>query len=161
MAGGRAVSEERRSVGVAGMLVADALVDAVEVVLAISFAALVFRGYLEDFLAEGIGISLIAAAVTLAILAWRAGNRGVVGSVQDAAAAVLAVVATNTALGSFGSPKPRVPHRRRVDGCHHALDRHQVLVARRVPDGDPRTIRAAGRGGFLGDRVRTLDSLLD
>jgi hypothetical protein len=64
----------------------------------------VFAGYLSDFLAEGIGIYLVAAAVTLAILAWRAGTRGVVGSVQDAAAAVLAVVATNTALGAFGSP---------------------------------------------------------
>ncbi len=33
---------------------------AVEVVLAISFAALVFGGHLSDFLAEGIGIYLIA-----------------------------------------------------------------------------------------------------
>jgi SulP family sulfate permease len=97
------VSEQRRSVGGLATLAAGAVIGAVEVVLAISFAALVFGGYLSDFLAEGIGIYLIAAAVTLAILAWRAGTRGVVGSVQDAAAAVLAVVATNTALGAFGS----------------------------------------------------------
>ncbi len=35
----------------------------------------------------------MAAALTLGFLAWRAGTRGVVGSVQDAATAVLAVVA--------------------------------------------------------------------
>jgi len=97
------VSEQRRSVGRLGTLAAGAVIGAVEVVLAISFAALVFGGYLSDFLAEGIGFYLVAAAVALAILAWRAGTRGVVGSVQDAAAAVLAVVATTTALDSFGS----------------------------------------------------------
>ena len=62
-----------------------------------------FGGYLSYFLSQGIGLYLVAAAVTLAILAWRAGARGVVGSVQDAAAAVLAVVATTTALDAFGS----------------------------------------------------------
>ncbi len=39
----------------------------------------------------------MAAALTLGFLAWRAGSRGVVGSVQDAAAAVLAVLALSTA----------------------------------------------------------------
>ncbi len=98
------MSEQRRPVGALATFSAGAVIGAVEVVLAISFAALVFGGYLSDFLGEGIGIYLLASAVTLAILAWRAGTRGVVGSVQDAAAAVLAVVATNTALGAFGSP---------------------------------------------------------
>ncbi|MGZ8601411.1 MAG: SulP family inorganic anion transporter, partial [Actinomycetota bacterium] len=79
------------------------VIGAVEVVLAISFAALVFGGYLAYYLSQGIGLYLVAAAVTLAILAWRAGSRGVVGSVQDAAAAVLAVVASTTALDAFGS----------------------------------------------------------
>ena len=79
------------------------MIGAIEVVLAISFAALVFGGYLAYFLSQGIGLYLVAATVTLAIVAWRAGARGVVGSVQDAAAAVLAVVATTTALDAFGS----------------------------------------------------------
>ncbi len=65
--------------------------------LAIAFAAFVFGGLLVSRLADGIGLYLVAAALTLAILAWRAGSRGVVGSVQDAAAAVLAVVAATTA----------------------------------------------------------------
>jgi sulfate permease, SulP family len=90
-------------VGLLATLAAGAVIGAIEAVLAISFAALVFGGYLASFLADGIGLYLTAAALTLAILAWRAGSRGVVGSVQDAAAAVLAIVATNTALDAFGS----------------------------------------------------------
>src|SRR5919202_3385111 len=84
-------------------LTAGVIIGAVEVVLAVSFAALVFGGYLVQFLANGIGLYLLAAALTLAIMAWRAGSRGVVGSVQDAAAAVLAIVATQTALNTKGS----------------------------------------------------------
>jgi sulfate permease, SulP family len=82
---------------------AGVIIGIVEVVLAISFAALVFGGYLEQFLPAGIGIYLIAATFSLAILAWRAGRRGVVGSVQDAAAAVLAIVAASAALDAQGS----------------------------------------------------------
>jgi sulfate permease, SulP family len=83
-------------------ITAGAVIGVVEVVLAISFAALVYGGYLAQALPEGIGLYLVAASLTLAILAWRAGTRGVVGSVQDAAAAVLAIVATNAALDAFG-----------------------------------------------------------
>jgi SulP family sulfate permease len=97
------VSEERRSERVLTSLAAGAVIGAVEVVLAVSFAAFVFGGYLSQFLADGIGLYLLAAALTVAIIAWRAGSRGVVGSVQDAAAAVLAVVAVSTAAGTFGS----------------------------------------------------------
>ena len=85
------------------MITAGAVIGLVEVVLAVSFAALVFGGYLEEFLPDGIGLYLLAASLTLGILAWRGGSRGVVGSVQDAAAAVLAIVATNAALQTFGS----------------------------------------------------------
>jgi len=90
-------------VGVLAALAGGVVIGAVEVVLAISFAALVFGGYLSYFLPNGIGLYLVAATITLAILALRAGKRGVVGSVQDAAAAVLALVATTTALDAFGS----------------------------------------------------------
>ena len=78
-------------------LAAGVIIGAVEAVLAIAFAAFVFGGLLVGRLADGIGLYLVAAALTLGILAWRAGRRGVVGSVQDAAAAVLAVVASTTA----------------------------------------------------------------
>ena len=69
------------------------IIGAVEAVLAIAFAAFVFGGYLAGRLGDGIGLYLVAAVLTLGILAWRAGSRGVVGSVQDAAVAVLALVA--------------------------------------------------------------------
>jgi SulP family sulfate permease len=98
------VSEQRRSERVLALVVAGAVIGAVEAVLAVSFAALVFGGYLVQFLSNGTGLYLVAGALTLAIVAWRAGARGVVGSVQDAAAAVLAIVATSTAVGTFGSP---------------------------------------------------------
>ena len=97
------MSEQRRSKRVMASLTAGVVIGVVEVVLAISFAALVFGGYLASFLANGIGLYLVAGALTLAIVAWRAGGRGVVGSLQDAAAAVLAIVATNTAVATFGS----------------------------------------------------------
>jgi SulP family sulfate permease len=99
-----AVSEQGRSGSVVASITAGVVIGVVEVVLAISLAALVHGGYLAYFLAEGIGLYLVAAALTLAILAWRAGTRGVVGSVQGAVVAVLAVVATTTALDTFGSP---------------------------------------------------------
>jgi SulP family sulfate permease len=91
------LSEERRSEGLLPSLAASLIIGAVEVVLAIAFAAFVFGGVLVVRLPDAIGLYLVAAALTLAILAWRAGRRGVVGSVQDAAAAVLAVVAAATA----------------------------------------------------------------
>jgi SulP family sulfate permease len=97
------LSEERRTGRLLATVTAGAVIGLVEVVLAISFAALVFGGYLAQFLANGIGLYLVAGSLTLGILAWRAGVRGVVGSVQDAAAAVLAVIATETALDAFGS----------------------------------------------------------
>ncbi len=94
--GGGSPSEERRS-GVLASLVAGVIIGGVEVVLAVAFAAFVFGGVLVGDLADGIGLYLVAAALTLGFLAWRAGSRGVVGSVQDAATAVLAIVAASTA----------------------------------------------------------------
>ena len=91
------MSEVRRSQGWLPSLAAGLIIGAVEAVLAIAFAAFVFGGVLVGRLGDGIGLYLVAAVVTLGILAWRAGSRGVVGSVQDAAVAVLGVVASTTA----------------------------------------------------------------
>ena len=85
------MSEQPRPIGWVGTFAAGLIIGAVEVVLAVAFAALVF-GELAGSLADGIGLYLVAAALTLGILAWRAGSRGVVGSVQDAAAAVLGII---------------------------------------------------------------------
>jgi sulfate permease, SulP family len=97
------MSEQRPSRRVLTLVTAGVVIGIVEVVLAISFAALVYGGYLAYFLADGIGLFLMASALTLALLAWRAGVRGVVGSVQDAVVPVLAVLAAATALSTFGS----------------------------------------------------------
>lgn len=96
------MAEERRA-GPLVVIAAGAVIGVVEIVLAISFAALIYGGYLGQFLPQGIGLTLAAASITLAILAWRGGSRGVVGSVQDAAAAVLSVVATRAAIDATGS----------------------------------------------------------
>jgi SulP family sulfate permease len=92
------VAEEPGSPGLLATTAAGVIIGAVEVVLAVAFAAFVFGGALIRNLGDGIGLYLVAAALTLGFLAWRAGSRGVVGSVQDAATAVLAVVASTTAL---------------------------------------------------------------
>ena len=68
-----------------------------------AFAALVFGGRIEDFIAEGISLYLGAAALTLGILAWLAGSRGVVGGLQPATAVVLATVSATVAVTAFGS----------------------------------------------------------
>jgi SulP family sulfate permease len=94
-----------RSAGPIASAAAGVLIGAVQVVLAVSFAALVFTGLVNDYLADGIAIYGVGAAVTLGILAWRAGPRGVVGSVQEAAVAVVAVVATTVSLDAFGGPE--------------------------------------------------------
>jgi sulfate permease, SulP family len=90
--------EERRSQGWPAALAAGVIIGAVEVVLAVAFAALVFAGATPAHLGDGIGLYLVAAALTLGFLAWRAGVRGVVGSVQDAATAVLSILALSTAF---------------------------------------------------------------
>ena len=91
------MSEERRSQGGLAQLAAGLIIGGVEVVLAVAFAALVFTGATPSRLGDGIGLYLVAAALTLGFLAWRAGERGVVGSVQDAATAVLSILALSTA----------------------------------------------------------------
>jgi hypothetical protein len=91
---------ERRRAGPLATVAAGVIIGAVETVLAVAFAAFVFGGVLVTHLADGIGLYLAAATLTLGVLAWRAGRRGVVGSVQDAAVAVLAVVAATTAAKS-------------------------------------------------------------
>ena len=98
------MSEGRQIGRVLSTITGGVVIGVVEVVLAVSFAALVYSGYLAQYLPDGIGMYLVAASLTLGILAWRAGTRGVVGTVQDAATAVLAIVATNAALHTVGGP---------------------------------------------------------
>jgi SulP family sulfate permease len=86
-----------RSEGWPTTIAAAVIIGAVETVLAVAFAAFIFGGLLSKNLPDGIGLYLAAAALTVATFAWRGGRRGVVGSVQDAAAAVLAGAASAAA----------------------------------------------------------------
>ncbi len=98
------MSEAARSGRALTTVVAGVVIGLVEAVLAIAFAALVFGGLLAGHLADGIGLYLLGGALALAILGWTGGLRGVVGSLQDAPAAVLALVAAYVALGTYGGP---------------------------------------------------------
>jgi sulfate permease, SulP family len=99
------VSEERRS-GRWGMsLVAGLIIGAVETLLAAGLAVFVFSGRIEDSMPDGVMLYLGGAAATLAIFALLAGSRGVVGGLQEPVAVVIAIVATGTALTSFGGPE--------------------------------------------------------
>ena len=88
-----------------GTVVAGIVIGAVEVIFAVSFAALVFAGYLEFyFLDDGVGLYLGAAALTLAFMAWRAGRRGIVGGLQGTGAAMIAIVSASAIVHGAGSP---------------------------------------------------------
>jgi sulfate permease, SulP family len=96
----------QRTVVAFGTVAAGIVIGAVEVVFAVSFAALVFAGYLEFyFLADGVGLYLGAAALTLAFIAWRAGSRGVVGGLQGTGAALLAIVSMSAVTHAGGNPQ--------------------------------------------------------
>ena len=70
---------------------------ALEVVLAISFAALIFGGRLSPHLEAGIGLGLVSAVVVMVVVAVRSSLPGTVGSVQDSTTAVLALIAAGIA----------------------------------------------------------------
>ena len=97
------MSERQDTAGRLRTLSIGLVIGAVEVVVAASFAGLVFSGLLKRYIADGVGLYVTAAAITLALLAWRAGSRGVVGSLQAATPAILTVLATPVALNAFGS----------------------------------------------------------
>ena len=99
------MTEQRGSGRVLASLTAGIVIGIVEIVLASSFAALIFGGALSVHLADGVGLYLVGAALILGILAWTSGRRGVVGSVQDGPAVILAVVAASLATRVSGDPE--------------------------------------------------------
>ncbi|HET9250277.1 MAG TPA: SulP family inorganic anion transporter [Actinomycetota bacterium] len=92
--------------GAFGTVVAGIVIGAVEVVFAVSFAAFVFVDSFElYFLADGVGLFLGAAALSLAFMAWRAGRRGVVGGLGGVGAALMALVVASAFRHGAGSPE--------------------------------------------------------
>ena len=73
-------------------LTAGLIIGVLEVVLATSFTALVFFGDASIHLPLAIGANLFAALVMLTVVALRSSLPGIVGSLQDTTAAILALI---------------------------------------------------------------------
>jgi sulfate permease, SulP family len=75
------------------VLTAGTVLGVIEVVVATSFAALIFAGDLSIHMPAAIGLTLVSAAVILTLTAMLSTLPGMVASVQDISAAVLALIA--------------------------------------------------------------------
>lgn len=73
------------------------VVGLLEVVLSLSFAALIFSGDLSQFVANGVGMALFSGIVVSIFIALFSSFPGMVGGNQDVPAAILAVVAASIA----------------------------------------------------------------
>ena len=69
------------------------VVGLVEVIIAISFAALIYAGELSSYVANGIGFALISAIIIGVAVALKTSLPGTVAGNQDAPAAIMAVMA--------------------------------------------------------------------
>jgi SulP family sulfate permease len=69
------------------------VVGLVEVITAISFAALIYTGELSSYVAYGIGFALMGALITGVVVALKTSLPGTVAGNQDAPAAIMAVMA--------------------------------------------------------------------
>jgi SulP family sulfate permease len=74
-------------------LTAGLVIGVSEVIVAVSLAALIFAGELHAFLSSGIGFMLFGAAVVIAITSLLSSHAGIHGSIQEAPAAILSVIA--------------------------------------------------------------------
>lgn len=83
-------------------VVSGSIIALFEVVLAVSFAALIFAGPLTPFVASGIGLALFGAIVTIVVTTLLVSLPGTVTGNQDAPAAVLGVIAAAIAVRVSG-----------------------------------------------------------
>ena len=83
------------------------VVGVVEVIIAISFAALIFAGELSPFVPSGITLALIGAIITGIVITLLTTIPGTVSGIQDAPTAILAVmsaaIVTSMPAGASGS----------------------------------------------------------
>src|SRR5688500_12928659 len=76
---------------------AGALAGLIDLRVLLSLAALIFSGQLAGFVANGIGLLLVGGGVMNIVLALLSSRSAIVGSVQDAPAVVVALIAANIA----------------------------------------------------------------
>ena len=81
-------------------LMSGVLNGALEVALAVSFAALVFTGELAPYLSRGIGMALFSATVGVAIVALLSSYRASLSASQDVPAAIVALAAAAVAAAA-------------------------------------------------------------
>jgi len=68
------------------------VVGLVEVIIAISFAALIFAGEISSFIATGIGLALLAATINGVVVALLTSLPGTISGIQDAPSVIMAVL---------------------------------------------------------------------
>lgn len=93
----RAWREEFQGSRLLSGLISGMVIGLTEVIVGISFASLIFSGPYEDYLAQGIGIVLIASAALNIVIGVFSRVPGVISVVQDAPALVLAIMAGHLA----------------------------------------------------------------
>lgn len=75
------------------LLTASIIIGVSEAIFATSVSSLIFSGKLAPYLAQGIGIALITAAVTMISVSLFSSIPGVIGSLQDSPSVILALIA--------------------------------------------------------------------
>jgi len=84
------------------LLIAVVLIGINEVVFAISIGSLIFSGELAPYLAQGIGMALVTAIVTMISISLVSSIPSAIGSLQDSPSVILALIAA-TLIGSSSS----------------------------------------------------------
>lgn len=83
------------------------VVGLLEIVVAVSFGALIYSGDLSAFVGQGIGLALLATLINIAFIALLASLPGTVGGSQDIPVAIMAVSAASIARQLSGSVPPQ------------------------------------------------------
>jgi sulfate permease, SulP family len=78
-----------------------------EIVVAVSFGALLYSGELSAFVGHGIGLALLATLINISCIALFASLPGTMGGSQDLPVAIMAVAAASIARQLSGSAPPQ------------------------------------------------------
>lgn len=78
-----------------------------EIVVAVSFGALIFSGELSVFVGQGIGLALLATLINIIFIALLASLPGTIGGSQELPVAIMAVAAAAIARQLSGSAPPQ------------------------------------------------------
>jgi SulP family sulfate permease len=91
------LQDEFRSERLLPGLTAGVLMGITEAIIALSLGSLIFSGELATYLPYGVGMALVTAAVMMIVTSLTSRVPGVIGSTQDTATVILAVIAAGLA----------------------------------------------------------------